>query len=69
MEARYSAWQENFSFCSYIADALKMSGENKVPSVRWIDIVTEKPDSGKDAQTIIQEVSAKAGIKITKGGE
>ena len=52
-----------------MADALKMSGENKVPSVRWIDIVTEKPDSGKDAKTIIQEVSAKAGIKITKGGE
>lgn len=60
--------EDEFSFRVYVTDSLRLSGESKYLSARWLDMVRRKPEDTRTGDEIAADVIKRAGLK-QKGGE
>lgn len=55
---------EELAFREYVTDCLYLMGRNKVPGMRWLEMVRPKKEDDRSAEEIAGEVADKMGLVI-----
>ena len=64
MRAKCAEDEEQYSYRAYVAETLRLQGEGKHPSRRWIDIIDPPPEDERSGDEIAISV-----LQGLQGGE
>lgn len=56
--------EEEFSYRAYVSETLRLQGENKYPTARWVELIEPRLADNRTGDEIALEVIRGAGLTL-----